>query len=212
VGILPVQDEDMADDGTPAKVDGRFLRTERTRQRIIEAFLALLQRGRDPTANEIADHAGCSVRSVFERFHDMMALRVAAADHALDDTRSSDPASPDSSDRQRRLRGHVTMHASLCERMVPLWRNLLLHQNESDTLRQHVAGIRAGAMARLERAYGVELATLKPEHRRQTLIAAEAIIDIDCWARMREFHGLSFEEACEVWLAALDKLLPQSAS
>lgn len=198
-------------DGNPAKVDGRFLRTERTRQRIIEAFLALLQRGRDPTANEIADHAGCSVRSVFERFHDMMALRGAAADYALVDTGSADPASIDNSDRQRRLRSHVTAQASLCERMVPLWRNLLLHQDGSETLRQHVLGIRAGALARLELAYRIELAPLTPEHRRQALIAAEAIIDIDCWSHMRDFHGLSFEEACDVWLSALDKLLPHGA-
>jgi hypothetical protein len=44
--------------------------------------------------------------------------------------------------------------------------------------------------------------------RRRTLIALEAITDIESWARMRELYGLSFEEACGVWIRAIDRLLP----
>ena len=32
--------------------------------------------------------------------------------------------------------------------------------------------------------------------RRQILIAIETLIDFESWARMREYNGLSFEEAC----------------
>lgn len=53
----------------PGRIDGRRLRSERTKQLIIEAFLSLL---RDnpvmPTAVQISDRAGYSVRSIFERF------------------------------------------------------------------------------------------------------------------------------------------------
>jgi AcrR family transcriptional regulator len=199
-------------DGAPAKIDGRSLRTERTRQRIIEAYLTLLPRGPDPMAGDIAEHAGCSVRSVFERFHDLMALRVAAADHALADAGATLPVIEDVTDRQHCLRDHVVAFAGFCERVAPLWRILLTHQAGSDALRQHVLAIRACALARLELACAVELATLTPECRRQTLLAAEAIIDIDRWSVMRDFHGLSSEEAREVWLMALDRLLPRTAS
>ena len=66
------------------KVDGRRLRRERTRQAIIEAFTLLLRRKPAmPTASQIAEEAGCSVRSVFERFSDLEALSVAAADYAI---------------------------------------------------------------------------------------------------------------------------------
>ena len=60
-----------------ARVDGRRLRSERTKQLIIEAYLALLREGSPsiPTATQIADRAGYSVRSVFEKFPDLLALR-----------------------------------------------------------------------------------------------------------------------------------------
>ena len=58
------------------KVDGRRLRSERTRQAIIEAYLELLRRDpRMPTAAQLAERAGCSVRSIFGRFSDLNALR-----------------------------------------------------------------------------------------------------------------------------------------
>ena len=65
-------------------VDGRRLRSERTRQLIIEAYLSLLRDSSQvPTSAQIADRAGYSVRSVFERFPDLMSLRIAATDHAF---------------------------------------------------------------------------------------------------------------------------------
>ena len=68
---------------TPARVDGRRLRSERTRKVIIEAYLELLRRDpRIPTAAQIAAEAGYSTRSVFERFVDLNALTVATADYA----------------------------------------------------------------------------------------------------------------------------------
>ncbi len=193
--------------GTPAKIDGRFLRTERTRQRIIEAFLALLRLGKDPTSNEIAAHAGCSVRSVFERFHDMAALRVAAAAYMFADTRSASPSVVDG-DRRTRLQAHITVHADYCERIMPLWRTMLVHQGESESLRQYVVQTRATARATTEQAFAAELATLTVDRRRQLLIVLESVIDFECWSHMREHHGLSGEEACAVWLTAVDRLLP----
>ena len=192
----------------PTKVDGRFLRTERTRQRIIEAFLALLEEGKDPTANEIADRAGCSVRSVFERFHDMAALRTAAADYALAEVITTAPTSAGETDRQGRMSGHISGHAGTCERIMALWRTLLVHQGESEDLRQRIVEARASAQVRTELAFAPELDAQAPERRREMLIAIESLIDFDQWILMREHHGLSFNEGCEVWIAAVEKLLP----
>ena len=38
--------------------------------------------------------------------------------------------------------------------------------------------------------------------------AREALMDVESWARMRELHGLSFEEAVSVWKDAVERLLP----
>jgi AcrR family transcriptional regulator len=71
--------------GETLRIDGRRLRSERTKQLIIEAYLALAYENspRVPTAAEIARRAGYSVRSVFERFPDINALQVAAVDYAM---------------------------------------------------------------------------------------------------------------------------------
>ena len=54
------------------RVDGRRLRSERTRQLIIEAYMALVRDSSQiPTAVQIAERAGYSVRSIFERFADL---------------------------------------------------------------------------------------------------------------------------------------------
>jgi hypothetical protein len=40
------------------------------------------------------------------------------------------------------------------------------------------------------------------------LIALEAITDFESWGRMREDNGLDVEQACAVWIKAIDRLLP----
>ena len=66
------------------KIDGRHLRSERTRLAIIEAYLELLRRDSVTlTASHIATQADCSVRSIFLRFSDLDALRLAAADYEI---------------------------------------------------------------------------------------------------------------------------------
>ncbi len=64
-------------------VDGRSVRAERTRDSVVTAVLELAGSGIGrPTAREIADRAGISVRSVYVHFDDLDDLfRAAAARH-----------------------------------------------------------------------------------------------------------------------------------
>ena len=64
---------------TPAKVDGRRLRSDRSRQVIVEAMLQLINEGNlVPTAQQIANHAKVGIRSVFRHFEDMEAIFATA--------------------------------------------------------------------------------------------------------------------------------------
>jgi hypothetical protein len=56
--------------------------------------------------------------------------------------------------------------------------------------------------------YRPELEGLPPPRRTAVLIALEALTDFDCWGRLREDHGMSIEQARDVWIAAIDQLLP----
>lgn len=191
------------------RIDGRRLRSERTKQLIIEAFLVLVREDpRVPTAVQIAERAGYSVRSIFERFPDLNALRVAAADYALAQAAALAPARHVDGDRQTRLRSQVDTRAHTCERGVALWRVLIDSQDDSDELKARVRRAREVTMARLELMYKPELSVLPPDEKRDLLVALEALTDIESWARMREQHGLPFAEASDVWIYAIDRLLP----
>jgi AcrR family transcriptional regulator len=189
--------------------DGRFQRSARTREHLIAAYLDLLQESpKVPTAAELAKRAGCGVRSVFERFSDLQTLGVAAADYALRQANAQAVASDVGGDRQTRIRSQVKTRAETCERWLPLWRAILRNQHESAELPPRIERIREAIVARLELMYRPELSTLSKAERKALLIALEALTDFEAWGGMRERRGLSVEAAREVWINAIDRLLP----
>lgn len=211
-GMSP-RDADAPPSGTVRRrrTDGRRLRSERTRQLIIEAYLSLIRespRAPKSTAAEIAARAGCSVRSIFERFPDLHALRVAAADFGLAQAAALAPARDVDADRATRIKSQVETRAGTCDRSIALWRALLSNVDESDALKLRVKIARDLTIKRLELMYRFELDTLPERQRRNTLIALEALTDIENWARMRETHGLSYADACAAWIFAIDRMLP----
>ena len=52
--------------------------------------------------------------------------------------------------------------------------------------------IRGAVVNRIELMYQPELSTLKEPERRQTVLAIEALIDIESWARLSEFFASLF--------------------
>ena len=201
----------MATARKPATIDGRRLRSERTRQFIIDAYLALLsESARPPTALQIAERAGYSVRSIFERFPDLLALSLAAADHAFVQANTEAAVRNTDADRATRIRTQVETRATVCERWLPLWRTLNANQHQSEALRQRIGAVRTAMWQRLEIMYQPELVSMAEPGRMRILVALEAITDFESWARMRGLYGLSFDQACTVWTRAIDRLLPLS--
>jgi AcrR family transcriptional regulator len=193
----------------PVRIDGRRLRSERTRQTIIEAYLALLRENPQvPTAAQIAERAGYSVRSIFERFPDLLSLRIAATDYVFAVGNAQAAPQHVDSDRPTRLRSQVETRAHTCERWLPLWRALNANQGESSDLKMRIRLARELIMKRLELMYQPELSALSEVDRKRTLIALEALTDFESWGRMRDLYGLSFEQACTLWIGAIDRLLP----
>src|SRR5262249_14448236 len=111
-------------------------------------------------------------------------------------------------DRPTRLRSQVETRAHTCEHWLPLWRALNANQGESSELKKRIRLARDLIMKRLELMYQPERSTLSELERKRTLIALEALTDFESWARMRELYGLSFEQACNRWIGAIDRLLP----
>jgi AcrR family transcriptional regulator len=192
-----------------ARVDGRRLRSERTRKAIIEAYLALLRGDpRMPTAAQIAAEAGCSTRSIFERFTDLDALTLATADYAIAQGQAEAVARDVDGDREARIRSHVTTRALACERWIPLWRVLIATQEQVAELKARVTVVRLGNVERMRLMYRPELAALAAPAREQLLVALGTLISFESWDQMLGCHGLSPEAAQDAWRMAIDRLLP----
>ncbi len=192
-------------------IDGRRLRSERTRQYIIEAYLAVLRESRGvPTAAHIAERAGYSVRSLFERFPDLLALSLAAADYAFAKASAQAVIRNVDADRLTRIRTQVETRGQTCEQWLPLWRALTRNLHYSEELKVRKQRMHEAVRLRLELMYRPELAIMGAVERQHTLIALEAITDFESWARMRETLGLSVEEAGAVWINVIDRMLPRT--
>lgn len=192
------------------RIDGRRLRSHRTHERLVGAYLDLVaETGRVPTCNEVARRAGCSVRTLFDRFRDMAELSRAAIERvaALDD--GIGPVSSASLDRAARIRLHVTARARLCERQLPGPAGAGERRcdgGDSDGRRADEGDL--WGLAELETIYDRELSALDAEARRKLLIVLGTLTDVDGWLRIRQRFGTSISEACEVWQVAIDRLLP----
>ena len=179
------------------ETDGRRARSLRTRAAIVDAFLALLREtGAVPTAAQIAKRAGCSTRSVFERFDDFRSLYAASFDHILQSGLAIPVGDMPARDRATRIAFQVKVRGTNCENWLPLWRVLMHLDVESDEeLKVRIDIVRSMSRARVELMYAPELTSVSRGQREATLIAIEALTDYESWGRMREHYALSFEDA-----------------
>ena len=189
--------------------DGRLQRSERTRQALIKTYLELLrEKQKPPTAPVIARRMGCSIRLVFQHFSGLSRLSVAAADYAFEQALAQAAVPNVDADLHDRLKVQIETVAAICELWLPLWRALLRYQSESKAVAIRIKRTRAAMVARLELAYAPELSTLSEPERCQMLVALDILTDFESWGRLREGHGLSIEAARDVWMSAVDRMLP----
>ena len=192
------------------KVDGRRLRSERTRLAIIEAYLELLRRNpRMPTATQLATQAGCSVRSIFQHFPDLDALSLATADYAILQGQAESVARHVDGDRPTRIQSHVETRARACEKWLPLWR-IITNQDQVAELRTRVVLARLANIERMKLMYRLELFSLPEPERDYLLIGLAALISFESWDQMRHCYGLSMEAGQDVWRSAIDRMLPSA--
>src|SRR5262249_35920677 len=208
-GAVSVSPVFVVSENAKPRIDGRRLRSERTRHNFIETTLALLRRNpRIPTAVQIAKEAGIAVRSIFERFSDLSALTLATADYAIAQGQAAAAPRDIDGDRPTRIYSHVQTRAEACESWLPLWRVMIAIQAEVKELRQRVVMARQANIVRMRLMYGPELASMAEPQREQLLIAMAALISFESWDQMRDCYGLSSEDAQAVWRAAINRMLP----
>jgi TetR/AcrR family transcriptional regulator, regulator of autoinduction and epiphytic fitness len=125
---------------SPAPVDGRAARAQRTREAIVDACVAMVEEGDlRPTAPRVAERAGVSVRSVFQHFDDLPTLYTALSRRVAERLGALlvpvDPALP----VDARVAAFVAHRSALLEALTPFRRAAQVHGPFSPQVREAVA-------------------------------------------------------------------------
>ena len=183
--------------------DGRRMRSERSRQAIIDAMLNLVEEGvLVPTAQQVSERAGVGIRSVFRHFSDMESL-FATADTV---TREQYQGLFGGGDREGSLRERVLhaveQHALAYEAIgnhflttkAQMWRYPILHEQYARAQRQ----LRKDLDDWLP-----ELESLPDDDREMV----DAVASFEHWHRLREQQGLSKKTSIRLTTTLLNKII-----
>jgi TetR/AcrR family transcriptional regulator, regulator of autoinduction and epiphytic fitness len=192
---------------TPVPVtDGRSARSQRTREAVVDALLALIREGDPrPTAKQIAERANISLRSVYVHFDDLEDLFLAVAQRQM--VLVGTMIEPISSDLPlpERIVAMCTLRARIFEEVGPVRRAAELQAPFSRTLSKLMKDVRKGSREGIATVFAPELSPLPEPARRMRVAALDAALSGESWDLLRETHGLSFTEAYEtmVWSAGV---------
>lgn len=196
-----------------SSTDGRVERSRRTREALVESFIALLiTLGRAPTVPELSDHSGRSMRIIFDRFQTLDALASAAVLQLLAPPTHEVLHRVAGMTRAGRLAFHLESRRQACERLRPAW-PIIVEKVRKDTTCAAQLGllqqVERGQMAAL---YGPELRSLGEAKRDRLLLDLDVLLGIETWICLRERHRLHADEAVDFWRAGVERILADPAA
>ena len=184
----------MSNNEDAGVVDGRRVRSERSRLAIIDAALALQEEGiLVPTAKQISDRAGVGMRSFFRHFEDMGALFEAADDQIRDSYEALFLGGDRDGILAQRINHAVERHADAYESVKNVVMGTHAQLWRYDILRKNYARNQRGLRKDLE-DWLPELKSVSGETRE----AVDAIASFEMWNRLRYHQGLSKKSSINI--------------
>lgn len=178
------------------RVDGRSLRSVRSRQLVVEAFLDLLNEGVvQPTALEASERSGVSMSSIFRLFDDVEAMHAAAVKTQVDRMAHLIVDLDDSAPFERRVRSLVESRARLFEAISPVRRMAVRLARTSDPIRSDLELSDEFFRAQIAELFATELAAMRPSRRRDVLDTLDAATCWETWERLRGPQAVSDRRA-----------------
>lgn len=188
--------------------DGRVLRGERTRRRLIQALLDLINDGvRAPTASQIAQRAGVSVRSVFQHFNDIEALYEDLAAEQRDRVAPLLSALERPDALSERIDALVTQREQLYETITPVRHAIGGRAADSPALRARLEELSRALRSQIAEQFETELAALDSQLAEQRLHALDMVCSFEAWDRLREYQRLDTDGAAQVLRSTVAALL-----
>ncbi len=194
----------MADE----KIDGRRLRSVRTRAAIVEALLSLLEEGElKPTAPQIAERAEVSLRTVFQHFAEVEVLFAAVSERQIEriarDYVLIDPDLP----LAERVDAFVHQRCKALELVTPVARAAHLKEPFAPAVHAEIQKLRDLNREELGTTFARELDALDPADKSVLLPGMEALAGWRMWESLRADTGLGVDEATAVVRYQLRALL-----
>jgi TetR/AcrR family transcriptional regulator of autoinduction and epiphytic fitness len=172
------------DSGAEAIIDGRTLRSMRTREAIVDATISLLELGDlRPTAPRVAEAAGVSVRSIFQHFDDLETLHAAVAERLVQRVSMLLVAVAPDVPLDERLETFVHLRALLLEAVTPIRRAADVHGPFSKEITARLRDGQAYLRAEVERTFAPELDAA--DDRGQVLDALDGALSWRSWEGLR---------------------------
>lgn len=188
--------------GTELPQDGRRLRAVRTRARILEALLELIDEGRpEPTAAEIAERAGVALRSIAQHFKTREQLLAALAEKHLARLPHTEAAATTGTFEQR-LVSFVATRGKALEASVAIRQLARSAQGRIDAISAAFREVSRQRRKEVQHSFAEELA----RHDAWVLDAVDATTSGAFWDSLRQM-GLSTKRASGVLQETLRRLL-----
>ena len=189
--------------------DGRIARGDRTRRRVAEALITLLEEGDpQPTAKEVAQRAGVSLRLVFHHFDDMDALYHAVAKVNVErHWKTLYPVPPDLA-FEHRVERTVRQRYRLFEAITPVRRAAVRQAHRSNAIGDTLAESSRSLREHLAATFAPELAAAGAAAP-DLLDALDLATSWEAWDRLRSGQGLTSTAARRVIERMITTLLPR---
>lgn len=189
--------------------DQLAFRDERSRDAIVDAMLGLYHRGvPDPTALQIADQAGVTLRAVHFHFADLesLALEAVRRQRSQIEPLLLEPAATGALDE--RIADVVNRRCELFEIVTPVRRAALLIRHRSPTIEENLAFLAKVLRDQLAGTFGAELdACADPSASAVLLDALDVATSWEAWERLRTSQSLTRDRARAVLTRTLVGLL-----
>jgi AcrR family transcriptional regulator len=194
---------------TAPVTDGRNARSQRTRLAVVDALLDLLRDGNPrPTAKEIAERAGVSLRSVYVHFDDREDLFLSAAVRQGELISGLLTEIPTDGPLRARAELLMQVRGRLYEVMEPMRRAVELQEPSSPALSAVTARNHRRLRREVARVFALELGGFPDDVRARRHAALDALTSPAAWRHLRTAseldEGAARETAIEAMIALLE--------
>jgi AcrR family transcriptional regulator len=170
--------------------DGRRARRHRSRDLAVDALLDLLSEGvTRPTAQQVAERSGVSLRSIFRIFDDVDTLHSEAAARQLERSRHLFVDVKATGTTADRIDAVVELHDRLYRSVAPVRRAAIRAAPESSALREQLTVARAWLRSEIERVFAPELG--RRDDGGATMSGVELAVSFEAWDQLAAGQELS---------------------